>query len=315
MATSKPSVCSNTFSLNTRSCACSRYFCKTAHSLSMIFWAFKILELQLVCMVNCSREGKLFQAVALFSLLRAWLYHWVNITGMLVNKTELNMWHSMLYLVSTLLLLLAVQNYKPELSILPICENQSANLKAEMKGHGQHDNLIYLLFSLRNCTCPGSCIVCDWIWGSLYDRKTFQVKLQTVHYTRWESAVFTQYLYISAVTERFYYWQSMNFGKHPWELFTLGALLADTAPFKLHLSEQSQPTHHCSWYKVYWLSYVHVHHGKQSPSSTPVSHLLKNHFINMCTIIFGSGKTKWLYKEFWSLMTELQKHTWYKQPQ
>jgi hypothetical protein len=42
-------------------------------------------------MVNCSREGKLFQAVALFSLLTAWLYHWVNITGMLVNKIELNM--------------------------------------------------------------------------------------------------------------------------------------------------------------------------------------------------------------------------------
>jgi len=42
MATSKPSVCSNTFSLNTRSCACSRYFCKTAHSFSRIFWAFEI---------------------------------------------------------------------------------------------------------------------------------------------------------------------------------------------------------------------------------------------------------------------------------
>jgi len=151
------------------------------------------------------------------------------------------MWYSMLYSASTLLLLLAVQNYKPEVSILPICENQSANLKAEMKGHGWHDNLIYLLFSLKNCTCPGGCIVCDWIWGFLYYRKTFQVKLQTVHYTRWESAVFTHYLYISAVIERFcYYWQSMNFGKHPWELFTLGTLLADTAPFKLHLSEQSQ---------------------------------------------------------------------------
>ena len=29
MATSKPRVCSSTFSLNTRSCACSRYFCQS----------------------------------------------------------------------------------------------------------------------------------------------------------------------------------------------------------------------------------------------------------------------------------------------
>jgi len=179
MATSKPSVCSNTFSLNTRSCACSRYFCKTVHNFCRIFWASEVLEI------------------------------------------ELNMWYSMLYSASTMLLLLAVQNYEDEASILPICENQSTNLKAEMKSHRQHGNFIYLLFSLKNCTCPGSCIVCYWIWGSLYDKKNFQVKLQTVHYTRWESAIFTQYLYISAVIERFcYYWPSMNFGKHPWDLLT-----------------------------------------------------------------------------------------------
>lgn len=84
-----------------------------------------------------------------------------------------------------MLLLLAVQNYEAEVSILPICENQPTNLKAEMESHGQHDNFIYLLFSLKNCTCQGSSIVCDWIWGSLYYRMNFQVKLQTVHYTRW----------------------------------------------------------------------------------------------------------------------------------
>jgi hypothetical protein len=62
------------------------------------------------------------------------------------------MWYSMLYSAS-MLLLLAVQNYKAEVSILPICENQSTNLKAEMKSHRQHDNFIYLLFSLtfKNC--------------------------------------------------------------------------------------------------------------------------------------------------------------------
>ena len=38
----------------------------------------------------------------------------------------------MLYSASTLLLLLAVQSYKHELSILPICKNQSANLKGQL---------------------------------------------------------------------------------------------------------------------------------------------------------------------------------------
>jgi len=148
------------------------------------------------------------------------------------------------------------------------------NLKAEMKGHGQHDNLIYLLFSLKNCTCLGSCIVCDWIWGSLYYIKYFQVKLQTVHYTRWESAVFTQYLYISAVIERFcYYWQSMNFGKHPWELFTLGAL------YMLHnhihllkctnlwlcvkLRLVSVKAHMCNLYNMFQLSRLLFHFSSQ----------------------------------------------------
>lgn len=35
IATSKPNVCSNTFSLNTRSCACSRYFCMTIYIISV----------------------------------------------------------------------------------------------------------------------------------------------------------------------------------------------------------------------------------------------------------------------------------------
>ena len=51
-------------------------------------------------------------------------------------------------------------------------------------------------------------------------------------------------------------------------------------------------THQCSRHKVHRPCCVHVYHRKQSPSSTPVSHLLKNHFTNMCTIIFGMGEYK-----------------------
>ena len=43
------------------------------------------------------------------------------------------MWYSMINLASTmLLLLLAVQHYETEVSILPICENQATKLKTGM---------------------------------------------------------------------------------------------------------------------------------------------------------------------------------------
>lgn len=120
MATSNPSVCSNTFSLNTRSCACSRYFCKPVHDFSKIFWAFEVLELKLVCTVSSSREGKPCQLLHFFHFLHRGCRHvWINIIGTLLIKTELNTWYSMLNWVPTMLLLLAVQNYKTVVSIVP----------------------------------------------------------------------------------------------------------------------------------------------------------------------------------------------------